>query len=143
MRDGSHNNAMAECALALAMAFFSIMVLAMVSMGAGIGADKAAAPPAAERLSIRPSAPSDAHEGAGAATASGNLFIHHRGRFYDTSLRPVAPEAIPATGPAVLAIDPSLSMAEAVAVRKRIPNPDLTVTTLDARWIEALKELPR
>ena len=35
MYDGSQGNAMTEIALALAMGFFSILVLTMVSMGAG------------------------------------------------------------------------------------------------------------
>ena len=35
MTDDQHSNAMTEVALALAMAFFSIMVLAVVSMGVG------------------------------------------------------------------------------------------------------------
>ncbi len=37
MHDGSQGNAMTEIALALAMGFFSILVLTMVSMGAGHG----------------------------------------------------------------------------------------------------------
>jgi hypothetical protein len=143
LRDGSQNNAMAECALALAMAFFSIMVLTMVSMGAGAGADTAAAPPTAERLSLRPSAPPDRPAGASTAAEQAILVIHHRGRFYDARLRPLSPDAIPGDGPTILAIAPSLSMADAIAIRERIANPDLTVTTLDARWLEALKDMPR
>ena len=37
MHDGSQGNAMTKIALALAMGFFSILVLTMVSMGAGHG----------------------------------------------------------------------------------------------------------
>ena len=53
------------------------------------------------------------------------------------------PGAVPAEDPAILAIDPALSMAEAMAVRRRIANPDLILTTLDRRWLEALKEMSR
>ncbi len=68
----------------------------------------------------------------------------YRGRLYDTRLAPLAPGAVPAEDPAILAIDPVLSMAEAIAVRRRIADPDLAVTTLDGRWLfEALKEMPR
>ncbi len=143
LRDGSQNNAMAECALALAMAFFSIMVLTMVSMGAGAGVDTAPPPPINERLSLRASAPPDRSAGAATAAAHATIVIHHGGRFYDARLRPMAPEDIPVDGPAILAIDPSLSMADAIAVRRRIANPDTTVTTLDARWLEALKEMSK
>ncbi len=141
--DGSHNNAMAECALALAMAFFSIMVLTMVSMGAGVETNRTGTPPSGERISIRPSTPSDAPPAERKTGNQGTVVIHYRGRFYDTRLAPLAPGAIPAEGPAILAIDPAMSMAEAIAVRRRIANPDLTVATLDGRWLEALKEMPR
>ncbi len=140
--DGSHNNAMAECALALAMAFFSIMVLTMVSMGAGLEAG-AATPPTDQRITIRPSAPSDEPPAESKAASPGVIVIHYRGRYYDTRLQPLAPGAIPAEGPAVLAIDPALSMAEAIAARRLIANPELTVTTLDERWLAALKETPK
>ncbi len=141
--DGSHNNAMAECALALAMAFFSIMVLTMVSMGAGSRAGPASTPATAERISIRPSTPSDDTRAAPESGDQGMIVIHYRGRFYDRNLAPLAASAISPDGPAILALDPSLSMAEAIEVRQRIANPDLTVTTLDARWLEALEEMPR
>ena len=91
LRDGSHNNAMAECALALAMAFFSIMVLTMVSMGAGFESDRTGTPPTGERISIRPSTPSDAPLAESKAGSPGTIIIHYRGRFYDTRLAPVAP----------------------------------------------------
>ena len=53
MYDGSQGNAMTEVALALAMGFFSLLVLALVSMGAGRGKETSAtaavlAPPAAK-----------------------------------------------------------------------------------------------
>ncbi len=143
MGDGSHNNAMAECALALAMAFFSIMVLTMVSMGAGLESGAADAPPTAERTSIRPSTPSDAPPAESKAASQGVIVIHYRGRFYDARLAPLAPGAIPEQGAAVLALDPALSRAEAIAARRRIANPELTVTTLDERWLTALKKMPR
>ena len=143
MGDGSHNNAMAECALALAMAFFSIMVLTMVSMGAGVEARPAGSPPAAERISLRPSTPSDATTTQSKDAVQSTIIVHYRGRFYDRDLTPLMPETIPSDGHAILAIDPTLSMANAIAVRRRIANPDLTVTTLDARWLEALKEMSK
>jgi len=141
--DGSHNNAMAECALALAMAFFAIMVLTMVSMGASVGSERTGTPPTGERISIRPSTPSDDKRAAPEPGDQGTIVIHYRGQFYDRKLAPLAPSDLRSDGPAILALDPSLSMAEAIEVRQRIANPDLTVTTLDSRWLKALKEMPR
>ncbi len=143
LRDGSHNNAMAECALALAMAFFSIMVLTMVSMGAGFGSGRTGTPASGERIAIRPSTPSGAPEIRREADDTDKILIHYRGRFYDRKLEPLAPDAVPSEGRTILAIDPALPLAEAIAVRQRIANPDLIVTTLHARWLDALKELSK
>jgi hypothetical protein len=62
MRNGSQDNAMTEIALALATGFFSIMVLTMVSMGAGFRESKPAsavilAPAAADAPSSATVAP--------------------------------------------------------------------------------------
>jgi len=141
--DGSHNNAMAECALALAMAFFAIMVLTMVSMGASVGSERTGTPPTGERISIRPSTPSDDKRPEPRPGDQGTIVIHYRGQFYDRKLAPLAAIDLRSDGPAILALDPSLSMAEAIEVRQRIANPDLTVTTLDSRWLKALEEMPR
>ena len=57
MYDGSQGNAMTEIALALAMGFFSLMVLALVSMGAGRAQEASAVAailqPAANRTTDR------------------------------------------------------------------------------------------
>ena len=143
LQDGSQNNAMAECALALAMAFFSIMVLTLVSMGAGAGSHTTGAPLSSEQISVRPSTPSAAPPTRRAAGDTGKIFIHYRGRFYDRKLEPVTPGAIQADGRAILAIDPALSLADAIAIRRQIANSDLIVTTLDERWLTALKELSK
>ena len=141
MHGGPQNNAMAECALALAMAFFSIMVLTMVSMGAGSASDQTGTPLTSERISIRPSTPSAATTTRREAQDTHEILIHYRGRFYDRELKPVSPNAVQSDGRTILAIDPALPLVDAIAVRQRIANPDLIVTTLDARWLDALKEL--
>ena len=74
-------------------------------------------------------------------TAQETLVIHYRGQFLDAQLAPVDPRTLSAIGPIVLAIDPALPVAEAVAIREQIPTTDLVVTTLDARWLEALEEV--
>ncbi len=134
MHDGQHSNAMTEIALALAMAFFSIMVLTMVSMGAGLQAGTAAPGDAGIAVEASASTPSDGRPMPSEAV----LVVHYGGRFLDAELKPLDPAQV--SGAVVLAIEPTLTMAEAIAVRERLAAQDLTVTTLDQRWIEALKE---
>ncbi len=139
MSESHYSNAMTEIALALAMAFFSIMVLTMLSMGAEFQSAPSPAA-AAERLDLAPSAlPADG--AADNVAAEETVLLHFRGRFLDAKLQPVDPQTLPADGIIVLAIDPALPIAEAVEIRERIPTTNLVVTTLDARWLEALEEV--
>jgi hypothetical protein len=134
MRDTAQNNAMAEIALALAMGFFSILVLTMVSMGSGAGLQAAVA--LDPGVTVRPSGPS----GGTPTAAKQNLLIHYNGRFFDAELGPTDPASVTADGPLILAVAPGLSFADVLSARKQAGNQDLTVTTLDERWLATLKE---
>jgi hypothetical protein len=121
-------NPMAEIALALSMAFFSILVLALVSMRAGDGAQVVGV-----ALAAASAAP---------APAPQTVLVHWQGRLLDAALKPVSADELP-DGPLVLAVAPDLPVAEAVALRQRFAGRDLTVTALDARWLDRLKESTR
>ncbi|MFT5487150.1 MAG: hypothetical protein ACI9JL_002651 [Paracoccaceae bacterium] len=138
VHEPAQENAMTEIALALAMGFFSLMVLTLISMGAGQSGKSAP-----QVLTLAPT--TDQSRMATAAPAPGNdlIFIFDGKRFLDTELRPVDPQTViqSMTGPArrvVLALDPSLPLKEAMAARARVNAPNLVVSSLDARWIKAL-----
>ena len=116
---------MAEIALALAMAFFAIMVLAMISMGL---------PTATSGLAV-----AEAQGAAKAADTPRRTLIHWRGRWLDASLQPVDPAT--AAEPALLAVDPALPLSQALEARRAVRSPDVLVATLDAAWIERLLEI--
>ena len=93
MTEPGAGNAMTEIALALAMAFFSIMVLTMISMGTGlqpkrpaVGAVLAPAAEAENSSAVITPAPEDA------------ILIYYKGRFFDRELKPVEPTAPKAAG---------------------------------------------
>jgi hypothetical protein len=139
------DNAMTEIALALAMGFFSIMVLTMVSMGAGqvASASKDIFTPTqieAEKIEMANVEP-DTAKTSTAPTAPSDVIVHYNGAFFDAELNAIDPSAFAPTGNAVLALDPSLSMSDAMAVRARVGVPNLTVTTLTENWITRLKEV--
>ena len=127
---------MTEIALALAMGFFSLLVLAMVSMGAGRGKATSAtaailAPPAAQA----------ADRGATGVEPDDVILIYFDGGFFDTELRAVEPGQVDGAKRVVLAFAPDIALAEAMAARARVRSERLVVSTLDEAWLRALAGL--
>jgi hypothetical protein len=135
MHDGSQGNPMTEIALALAMGFFSIMVLTVISMGA--------APQSGQTAAAAILAPSSKGESAVELDSEDTIVVYHEGRFLDVQLKPVDPATIRPAGRLILAIDPVLPLGEAMAARARFKTGKLVVSTLDADWLKALKERTR
>ena len=137
MDHGNQGNAMTEVALALAMGFFSIMVLTMVSLGPGKSQSR-------ETVQAR-LAPAQDETASASKTKPGakdTIIVYHDGQYFDGNLNPVKPAAVArdAGGRVILALPPGLSMKEALEARGRIQTPDLIVSTLDAQWMNRLKE---
>ncbi|MDJ0611485.1 MAG: hypothetical protein QNJ67_21100 [Kiloniellales bacterium] len=133
MYDGSQGNAMTEIALALAMGFFSLLVLALVSMGAGREADSATtaavlAPPVSEA----------AEQGATDVDPRDVILVYHNGGFLDSKLQAVDPGALDQARRVVLAFAPDVPLAEAMSARSRVKSERLVVSTLDEAWLAAL-----
>ena len=140
MHSEYQSNAMTEIALALAMAFFSIMVLAMLSMGSGLQAESSAETRVAEGIHLGLPATGETETTETRDVAADEVIVYWRGRFFDAALEPVAPADFAGRGRLVLAIAPDLSISEAMAVRGQIAAADLEVTALDARWMQTLEE---
>ena len=143
MGETHYGNAMTEIALALAMGFFSIMVLTMVSMGA----ERSQTPEDAERMAIAAAlAPANVNAAKAARLRPDTkdvLVIYHRGRFYDRRLSVIDPAAEVYEGRVILALDRTLNMGEALSARAQVGAPDLVISTLDQRWTEALARLSK
>ncbi|MFQ5974321.1 MAG: hypothetical protein ACE5Q3_18510, partial [Alphaproteobacteria bacterium] len=136
MQDGAQGNAMTEIALALSMGFFSILVLTMVSMGAGM---ESGASSATELLTPAPSTSAgDRSERLG---ATDTIVIYHRGRYYGDGLVPLDPASVGTAGRVVLAFDPTVDMAEVMAASRAFAAEDLVIATLNERWQRALAGL--
>jgi hypothetical protein len=135
---GAEDGAMTEVALALAMGFFSILVLTLVSIGGGAGET-----PSYEAIHLVQTAP----EGPTSVlpTKDDVIVIFDGARYLDTDLNPVDPAAVPADGERriVLAVDPSVRLADVMAARARFAATNLVIANLDRSWraaIEAAKE---
>ena len=131
MADSSYGNAMTEIALALAMAFFSIMVLTMVSMSA-----------TPEKISKDQNQPtinlanSDTNKTQKPpAPTKRKLVIFWNGQFMDQQLSPLELGSLKSSKKIVLAMPPNLPMADALAARAQLEGVDILVSVLDERWL--------
>jgi hypothetical protein len=136
MHHNHSENAMTEIALALAMGFFSLMVLTLVSMGSGSSPDQVA-------VTARLSKPIESSQPEAISRISPNdlLVIYYDGRLLDRGLAPIKPDALDTSRRTVLALPPNIPLAEAMQTRGRFNSTDLIVTTLDERWLTTLKEI--
>ena len=129
---------MTEIALALAMGFFSILVLALVSMGGGHG-EKVVQTQSADLL--KP-ALSHAQSEATHADPNDQIVIFHGGKLIDDALQPLDPAQLDPAKRVILAFDPSLPLDRIMAVYAELKHPDIVISALDARWREALSRAP-
>ena len=139
MFDGLHGNPMAEIALALAMSFFSIMILAMVSMGAEFRQEKTLLTGMENSIAIMPSRTEPVSPSVNAESGASYLVVHYQGAFFNKELKPIDVGSMDSRPSVTLAIEPSMSVVDALKVRAQIPVADLIVTTLDKRWIQRLR----
>ncbi len=96
---------MTEIALALAMGFFSLMVLTLVSMGSGIASDQ-------EAVTAQMATPTETSR-PGAITKIRDdelLVIYYGGRLLNRELIPVEPEALKSAQRTVLALPPDIPL---------------------------------
>lgn len=133
---GAEDGAMTEVALALAMGFFSILVLTLVSMGGG-GSPSYQAVHLVQTSSERSAAVMPEIDDV--------IVIFDGERYLDIDLNPLDPASVTADGGRriVLAIDPSVRLADVMAARSRIAVSNVVIANLDGRWrtaIEAAKE---
>jgi len=131
---------MTEVALALAMAFFSLMVLTMVSMGAQSPDSQktAATATAAPKMTVALSSKSDQKSKKGAKKTT--LIVFWNGAFLDRNLQPLNPATRKFEGRVILAMPPELPMKQALEARARIKAGNLVVSALNDRWLDRLSK---
>ena len=136
MEEHATQHAMTEIALGLAMAFFAIMVLAMVSMAAP-------SPQTAAPLSQAPVIHTAENSGSAAAPAGEvGWLIYYRRQLYDQSLKAIDRKSLADKPAWVLAVPPDLSLAEILAIKGQLAHDNVTVTSLDKPWLSRLAQLP-
>ena len=138
-------NPMTEIALALAMGFFSLMVLTLISMGTGQSrgenVNTLSFAIASEKTTQKNPADNSAAQG------KQILIIFDGKQFLDTKLTPLNIEDINKVYAKkaellILAMDPNLSIKEAMDARSMITANNLVVSNLNEDWLNALRSRP-
>jgi hypothetical protein len=131
------DNAMTEIALALAMGFFSLMVLTLVSMGNGQSAKEADT----DFASIIVADKQQSSRSQIKAQSKDIFIIHYGQAFYDRHRRQVDPGgvAIEEGARLVLVVSPNLPLSEIMAARAKLQKGNVVVTEMDEAWLNTLQ----
>ena len=119
-------NPLAEVALALAMAFFSLMVLtlfALTHQPESAIADSIVVQKPAAQISTEPP----------------KLVILHATGLFDDMLRPINGHDLPAGQPITLGVQADVTMAEMMRFQQAHPALDLQISELTAEWTDLLE----
>ena len=133
--------AMTEVALGLSMAFFALLIVALLSLQMPNPdlPESSNKPPAAEtslRLKTQ-----QTPRAANTATTQQIIFFY-QGRFVSAQLQPLDLSALDQAAPVVLAVEQSLSFAEVMNIRQQINHPNLSITLINAQWQQLLEQQP-
>jgi len=138
------SQAMTEVALGLAMAFFAMMILAMMSMSVPNAKVKESVD-----IVINSNAQTDGralndseNKKTSEQVIDDNIIIFYQGQYLDVSLQPVNLETLntklDTSKRYILALSPDLSLSEALIARSQISSPNLAITELDEAWMKRL-----
>ncbi|MGQ8365697.1 hypothetical protein [Glaciecola sp. 1036] len=138
MQDTSAN-AMTEVALGLSMAFFSLMIVALVSVSlpqsSSLESENLAPKINANRLQLEAQ-----NQELTSDTAQERAFFlfYYEGTFYNQALEPTIPAQISTESPIVLAIAPNVNIEEALALQKVFGQKSIQITSMNQDWLTAV-----
>lgn len=160
MDDHGQHQVLTEVALALAMVFFAIMVLALVSVSVPEATSAsvqgqpvliALGDAVQSKSELHQESASDALDGAGNADLQPPMrwIFYYKGQFFDAQLNRIDPHRVNEVSSAgvslprqiALAVPRDLSVQQLMAVKQNISSPDISIALLDERWIARLEEI--
>ena len=135
MTEGTQENAMTEIALAMAMGFFSIMVLTMISMGVPLQKNHGSK----AKIPIFTLIQSKIETSQSTKLRSEDMLLVFDGNSYlDKTLRQVDPKTIPNSRRIILGLSPGQSLESALSAQRPLYGKQVVLTTLNPDWKLAL-----
>ena len=142
-QESNQTKAMVEVALALAMGFFSIMVLAMVSMSAGTGSPGGLSN-FHKPLKVESQKHTEIKDDRAAAhkikVKETDLIIWFENQFLDSNLKIINPGSwIKNKRAPILAVAPNTDLQHLLNIKEKLESDNITITSLNDEWLKRLK----
>ena len=134
INDGA--NPLAEVALALAMAFFSLMILMLFAMVNAPKADATDVGPATMEMAVESRDPPPDNE-------ERHLVIFTDGGFFDENLNRLDPAAIDPAQPVILAVSQQMPISRITGFQRRYPGLTIEIAELTPDWEERIAGMGR
>ena len=134
INDGA--NPLAEVALALAMAFFSLMILMLFAMVNAPKADATDVGPATMKMAVESRDPPPDNE-------ERHLVIFTAGGFFDEDLNRLDPAAIDPAQPVILAVSQQMPISRITGFQRRYPDLTIEIAELTPDWEERIAGMGR
>ena len=134
INDGA--NPLAEVALALAMAFFSLMILMLFAMVNAPKADATDVGPATMEMAVESRDPPPDDE-------ERHLVIFTDRGFFDEDLNRLDPAAIDPAQPVILAVSQQMPISRITGFQRRYPDLTIEIAELTPDWEERIAGMGR
>ena len=134
INDGA--NPLAEVALALAMAFFSLMILMLFAMVNAPKADATDVGPATMEMAVESRDPPPDDE-------ERHLVIFTDGGFFDEDLNRLDPAAIDPAQPVILAVSQQMPISRITGFQRLYPDLTIEIAELTPDWEERIAGMGR
>jgi biopolymer transport protein ExbD len=129
------SSAMTEVALGLSMAFFTLLIVALLSLSVPKTSIKNSNQlPISNTVSIE-------SKGKSSVINDVQFIFYFNHQFYDQTLALRDTDSFTQENPLVIAVDPKLTFAEVVALKQQIKHDKLSITTLSTAWHSRLQQM--
>tara|TARA_B100001109_G_C18656897_1_gene377647 strand:- start:204 stop:590 length:387 start_codon:yes stop_codon:yes gene_type:complete len=125
---GDTENPLTEVALALSMAFFSLMVLMLFAI------TNSSSGSAQQTVKVDGPASNEVKK------ESPTFLIFFNGKYFDETLEPAKPGSQDEAKPLLLAVMPDLDVRSMMDAMQKVNHPSPEVITLSNEWIRALSQ---
>ena len=130
--------AMTEVALGLSMAFFAILIVALLSMGVNSSQTE-------QKSDTNTGTPEFVQLSKALAQSPNNdlsepqYLLYYQGQFYNEHAKSVSLSEVDKSTPLVLALSPDLPLSDIITVKQQINHSNFSITTLDKAWLNRLE----